>query len=379
MRGLRTFLVVALLVCGGLMAASLRSTPHRILLQDVTVIDGAGGTAQKHRDILIEGGRIVGLGPAASLKADGAEVVPLAGRFVTPGFVDMHIHVLNHPWDEAGNIRPRWDRDGVIQMLGMLLDYGVTTIRDPGSETEAAVSWRGALARGDVRGPVLFTAGRILNSSDFDPEPFMPVKNDDDIRREISWQAAMGVDAIKVYAGMPPAMVKLVVDEARKYGLPALGHMQRTTWTEGAELGIDTVEHPAPWSKSYLPADKQTAYTENMFGRVYWLENVDLEGPEVAAMLAALRKHDVTVDPTLVAIWTKFFGDVAPNGPDIAKAPAVYRNGWSNGSFTASWTPAQYEKGHAAWPKLLAWTNRLWKAGIRLSVGTDTPTPWIVP
>lgn len=112
---------------------------------------------------------------------------------------------------------------------------------------------------------------------------------------------------------------------------------------------------------------------------MYWIENVDLDGPEVAAMITALKKHDVTVDPTLVAMWTKFFGDAAPHGPDIAKAPEIYRKGWTKGSFTAGWTKAQYEKAHTAWPKLLRWTNRLWKAGIRLTVGTDTPTPWIVP
>jgi imidazolonepropionase-like amidohydrolase len=139
-RGLRTFLVVAFLVCGGLIVASLRSAPHRILLQDVTVIDGTGGTAQQHRDILINGDRIEAVGPTGGLSADGAEQVPLAGRFVTPAFVDMHAHLLNHPWDEKGQIRPRWDRNGVVEMLRMLLDYGVTTVRDPGSETEAAVT-----------------------------------------------------------------------------------------------------------------------------------------------------------------------------------------------------------------------------------------------
>ena len=112
----------------------------------------------------------------------------------------MHVHVLNHPWDEAGNIRPRWDRQGVVEMLGMLLDAGVTTIRDPGSETEAAVTWRAALARGEVRGPRLFTAGRIINASDFDPEPFLPVHSEDEARREVRWQAALGVDAVKVYS-----------------------------------------------------------------------------------------------------------------------------------------------------------------------------------
>lgn len=208
-----------------------------ILLQGVTVIDGSGAPAAPGRDILIKGDRIAAVGPTGTVEAPGARRVPLSGRFVTPGFVDMHVHVLNHPWDEKGQISPRWNRAGAMAMLRMLLDNGVTTIRDPGSETEAAVTWREAIARGKVEGPMLFTAGRILNEGDFDPEPFQPVATDDDVRREIRWQAALGVDAIKVYAGMTPSLLRVVVDEARKFRLPVLGHLQRTTWSEGAEIG----------------------------------------------------------------------------------------------------------------------------------------------
>jgi imidazolonepropionase-like amidohydrolase len=113
--------------------------------------------------------------------------------------------------------------------------------------------------------------------------------------------------------------------------------------------------------------------------RVEWLEQVDLDGPAIRAMLDALVAHDVTVDPTLIAMWTKFYGDVAAHAPELARAPALARAGWAAGSFTASWSRADYERAHAVWPKLLALTTRMWKRGVRLVVGSDTPTPWIVP
>ncbi len=59
--------------------------------------------------------------------------------------------------------------------------------------------------------------------------------------------------------------------------------------------------------------------------------------------------------------------------------PEVFRAGWPKGSFTADWKPADYERARKAWPKLLAYTKTIYEAGVRLTIGTDTPTPWIIP
>ena len=48
-------------------------------------------------DLLLEEGQIVGMGP--DLAADGAQVVDVAGKWVAPGFVDLHVH-LREPGQE---------------------------------------------------------------------------------------------------------------------------------------------------------------------------------------------------------------------------------------------------------------------------------------
>jgi imidazolonepropionase-like amidohydrolase len=356
--------------------AAAAASPHRTLLRDVTLIDGTGAAPRAHCDLLIDGERIAAIGPTGTVATRDAELVPLAGRFVVPGFIDMHAHVFLHPWDEQGRIRPRWDRQGALELLADMLAWGVTTIRDPGAETEAAVALRDAIAAGKVAGPTVFTAGRMINAASFDAEPFAPVTTADDVRREIRWQAALGVDAIKVYSAMPPALVRAAIAEAHAHKLLVIGHLQATTWSEAAALGIDSVEHAAPWSDAYVPSPPREP---GLMARVGWLEAVDLDGAEIRAMVDALAAHDVTVDPTLIAMWTKFFGDVAAHGPDLPRAPAIHRAGWAAGSFTATWKEADYRRAQAVWPKLLALTERLWKRGVRITVGTDTPTPWIVP
>lgn len=323
-----------------------------LFLKNATVIDGAPRKA----DIVVNGETITCVGKCAA--PDGATVIDAAGKFVVPGFVDMHAHLLEHGRDEKGEIPPRWDRETVLRYLRLLLAHGVTTVRDPGSETETAVTLRRLLAERKIIGPRLFTAGRILIGTDFDPEPFAPVRTADDIRREIRWQAAAGVDFIKIYSSITPAQAKVAIDEAHALGLRVIGHLQRTTWTEAAGMGIDAIAHGAPWSPEYLPEAARADYQQTMFGRVYWLEHIDLQSPVFRELTDALVKHRVVMDPTLIAYHTKFF---------------------SKTSYTSDWTDEQFAAAQKAWPKQLAFTKLLFDRGVLLTVGTDMPTTGIVP
>lgn len=348
-----------------------------LVLSGATVIDGTGAPPRK-ADVVIDGQRIVCVA-AQCPRPKGARVVNAAGKYVIPGLVDMHVHLLAHPWNEKGDLEARWDRDSVRQMLCTFLDLGVTTIRDPGSETGDAVMIRRLLADGKIDGPRLFTAGRILNASSFNPEPFVTVRTEEAVRDEVRWQAAAGVDVIKVYSSMSPALVAAAIDEGHKHRLPVIGHVQRTTWTEAARLGIDGLEHAAPWSVEYVKDTDRAQWPESLFGRVYWLEHLDPKA--IDEMLAELARRKVVVDPTLMAMHTKFWGDDRryTANPDNQLAPERIRKGWPAGRFTNGWTAEQYAASRKAWPLLLNLTKRMHDAGVPLVAGTDTPTPWIVP
>jgi imidazolonepropionase-like amidohydrolase len=362
--------LIAVALCSSAFARDL-------VLHNVTVIDGGTRTGQ---DIVIRNERIASVASHAK-HPGGAEVVDASGRYVIPGLVDMHVHIFLHPWDEKGDVMPRFDRPAMLQMLDLLLQHGVTTIRDPGSETEAAVSLRDMVNTGKARGPRIFTAGRIINNSTFNPEPFLPVTNADDVRREIRWQKAAGVDLIKIYASTPPELAKVAIEESHAAGLPIIGHLQRTSWTDAAKLGIDGIEHIAPFSPELLPESSRAAYTPSLFGRAYWFEHVDPDGPQISEMVQVMKSRGVVLDPTLIAQHTKFFGNDPRwlKNPDLARAPAAFTSGWAAGSFTKTWTPQQYAQAAKSWPKALAFIKRLHDGGVTMTVGTDTPTPWIVP
>ena len=146
-------------------------------------------------------------------------------------------------------------------------------------------------------------------------------------------------------------------------------------------MGIDFIAHAAPWAPEYLDPAARATYQPDMFGRVYWLEHLDLNSAAVQEMIAALVEHHVSVDPTLMAFRTKFWGDdpryIA--NPRRDAAPPKLWAGFARRSNTADWTPDQYRAARAQWPKLLALVKLMYDRGVLLTAGTDTPFPWILP
>ncbi len=312
-----------------------------------------------------------------------AEVIDATGKFVLPGFVEMHAHLLLHPWDKEGHILPQFDRAATERFLKLLLGHGITTVRDPGAPTEAAIILRKRVADGGVVGPRIFTAGRIINASPFNPEPFHPVRNADDVRDEIRYQKSVGVDFIKVYGAMPPELVQVAIEEAHALELPVVGHLGATNWKEAAELGIDGVEHPAAWSWDEIaPSRREHPNEQGLLDRVAWLERLDPKSKAVREMAEALVEHRVSVDPTLIAMQSKFWGD----DPRYVKRAqlAFMPDSFSRRVAERELSPrignrADYERARKVWPKLLAYTKTIFDAGARLTIGSDTPSPWIIP
>ena len=65
------------------------------LIQGGTVFDGSGGEIE-NGDVLIENGRITAVGTGLEAP-DGATVIDAAGRYITPGVIDIHSHLGAYP------------------------------------------------------------------------------------------------------------------------------------------------------------------------------------------------------------------------------------------------------------------------------------------
>ena len=111
-------------------AALTAQEPYDLVLKGGHVLD-AKNRVNGVRDVAIRNGRIAAVGP--NLPAAGARrVLDVTGLYVTPGLVDIHVHV------SAATMAPQYTGEFSVRPDGFTFRSGVTTVVDAGS-----VGWRG--------------------------------------------------------------------------------------------------------------------------------------------------------------------------------------------------------------------------------------------
>jgi imidazolonepropionase-like amidohydrolase len=350
-----------------------------VVIEHVTVLDGRGGPASEDASVVVRDGRIAAVSASSSGPPPrGAAIIDGRGKFLLPGFIDMHAHLL-FPRCGQGDAPPRFDRALSEKALSAQLDFGITTVRSPATPTVEGLALRDDLNAGRVRGPHALAAAELIND---------PTLTDTQLRQIVRDALPYRPDYIKVYARLKPEQVASVVDEAHRHNVPVIGHLQRTTWAEGVRLGVDHLAHGVDWSANSLPADRRAAYLEatktrrGFRSRIDWLEALDPDGAEQTALIAALAEKQVSVDVTLIAYDGKFS---PPDEGRYRRNPALdafpeLRNDWTRcDDATADWSPDDFRRWKAARPKLLAWVKRMSDGGVRLVSGTDLTNEWIAP
>jgi dihydroorotase len=98
---------------------------YDLLLQGGHVIDPANGISAT-RDVAIQGGKIAAVAPHLDPK-DALKTVNASGLYVTPGLVDIHVHVYAGTGE-----RNSYAGDNSLYPDGYTLRVGVTTVADAG-------------------------------------------------------------------------------------------------------------------------------------------------------------------------------------------------------------------------------------------------------
>jgi len=258
-----------------LASPALADAPQtRTLLRPAQVFDGTDPAPHPGWEVLVEGARIVAVGPHLAVPADTA-VIELPGQTLLPGLIEGHSHLFLHPYNEVD-----WDDQVLHEPLALrtvraakaaeiTLRAGFTTERDLGTEGAgyADVGLKKAIDSGITPGPRLLVATRaIVALGAYGPkgfEPGVPVPQGaeeasgvDGVVRAVRSQIAAGADVVKLYgdyhyrAGEPSlptfsqAEMDAAVAAAHDAGRTVAVHaVTAEGMLRAVAAGVDTIEH----------------------------------------------------------------------------------------------------------------------------------------
>jgi imidazolonepropionase-like amidohydrolase len=161
-------LLISLAIFSAIAAAQNQpATPARhVVVHAGRVLDVKNGNVSTNQAIVIEGEKIVSIGPAGSAKAAAdATVIDLSNATVMPGMIDAHTHITFDPhfgYETLGISVPRQALIGA-KNARITLEAGFTTIRNVGASGYADVALRDAINAGDVSGPRMIVSGPALS------------------------------------------------------------------------------------------------------------------------------------------------------------------------------------------------------------------------
>lgn len=163
--------------------------------------------AFRRADIGIEGDRIAQIGLAPHPARD-AEVLDLDGAWLLPGLIDCHVH-LTQPTHAGDPAQASARSDAAVALdtadaARSTVMAGITTVRDVGGWNYVEMAVRDAVRSGQVAGPRMFLAGKLLSITTetvgYYPGMYEVADGADAVRLAARRQLAHGADLIKVMA-----------------------------------------------------------------------------------------------------------------------------------------------------------------------------------
>jgi len=261
------------------------SPDHFALVHAGTLLAVPGRAPEREMTIIVKNDRIVGvrhgyLDAAAAGLGSGAdaEVIDLRDRYVLPGLMDAHVHLIDEPSfgrrsSGRGNRAGRTPAQAAVNAMvyaRRTLAAGFTTVRDLGSDDQAVFAVRDAIEAGRMIGPRILVAGSALAVTgghgdslplDATGDPHSRLHDGtcdgaSECRQAVRYQYKLGADVIKFTStggfssntGLEPQLfpdeIEAIVSTSHLVGLKAAAHAySATSIKQAVRAGVDSIEH----------------------------------------------------------------------------------------------------------------------------------------
>ena len=220
-----------------------RQAAPALIIEHVNVVPMDRERVLRDHTVLVRDGVVRELGPSGTVRAPrGAVRVDGRDKYLIPGLADMHVHL--------------YDTEGFPSYLA----HGVTTIANLHG-SPPILRWRERLRAGTLEGPTLYTSGPSVNGYPPGNPLFVAVQDAEAARAVAREQRAAGYDFIKAYSFLNADVYRALVDEARRVGIPVVGHIPRQVGTNAVlASGQVNVAHVEEFfQRGELPDDSMPA------------------------------------------------------------------------------------------------------------------------
>lgn len=366
--------------------ASPAGTPL-LAITNVSVVDVEHGLGDVAKTVLVRDGRIVTIAAADSVEVPvGARRIDGTGRFLIPALWDMHVHLL---------------RKSPELHYPLLLAHGITNIREMGFVSPLACrsgsdpfftcpadleAWNQAVDTGRVVGPrvAAFAAFQIEGPADFglDEDTMAGPIAAEQVRGTIRALRERGVDFIKLTMeeDLPLDLYWVLLEEARRVGLPVTGHLPRPmSALQAAQAGMRSVEHARVFLTDCFPRSSAFRARE-LSGSVELIAEM-VEQHDAAMceeVFQAFVKYDTWFTPTHITRRSEaMYHDPTYRADErLRQVPLVQRLLWSVDAFFRD-RAVPGPSGQAALMRFydagLGITGQAHRRGVKILAGSDAP------
>ena len=359
-------------------APSLLAQVPDIAFAHVTVIDVAEGRLLLDRTVTIRGDRILAVTASATAKVPaGTRMIDATGKFMIPGLWDMHAHVFAFT---------RAD-------LKQFVLNGVTGMRDLGGQSDSVFAIAREISTGQLVGPRIVAAGFMIDrGGERNPPHLAPVHTAAEGRAAVRANAAAGARVIKVWSMIPRDAFLGVADEARRAGLPLVGHlptsMELASAVEAGQRGFEhTMTLPIALSRD------GPAILQRLRARVAGAGQGGIFAALIAADVEAIASFDEAIAVKAFELLARDSVWVCPTLTD-SRAYTIMKDSLATDPRFQHFSPALRDAWLAdvngmsetdiaglkqLFPNSLMLAGRLHRAGVGLLAGTDAGSTYDFP
>lgn len=362
-----------------------QDSDRMIAITNLNVVTMLGDEILRNHTVLLDGDRILTIGPTATFGVpDGATVLDGGGGYLIPGLWDMHVHIFGPTME--------------TEVFPALLTHGITGVRDMNGAVslDSIQRLKANIRIGSVVGPTIVAPGPLIDAPGRSPDELSAaireIGDPEEARSTVRELAEQGADFIKVYNRLTGPLLDALFKEANAVGIPVAGHIPLPMEPSRlSRAGMVSQEHlQGILEESSTAGDEFREFIATAFEGTPDRETIDrfvelrtrmvteFDAERASQLFEILASVGTAITPTLVSnrgVLLAGIDESLTSDSRWAELPDDIRASWSQPSRLYSLFDAELK---SRWyDQLLSIVEQMDAQGVPLLAGTDLGVPWV--